>query len=100
MSLPRITKRVQAERDLDEIWLHIALDNVGAADALLDAIGDRCRLLAGQPMMGRARSELAPEVRSFVVGRYVIFYVPLTDGIEVVRVLHSSRDIAEFFNDG
>ena len=93
----RITKTVQAERDLDEIWFHIALDNIGAADALLDAIDDRCRLLARQPMMGRARSELAPDLRSFPVARYVIFYSPSADGIEVARVLHGARDIGEIF---
>ncbi len=43
--------------------------------------------------MGHARYELAPELRSFPVGRYVIFYLPLVDGVELVRVLHSARDI-------
>jgi toxin ParE1/3/4 len=43
--------------------------------------------------MGRARPELAPDLRSFPFGRYVIFYMPLSDGIDVVRVLHSARDI-------
>ena len=30
-------------------------------------------------------------------GRYVIFFVPLADGLDVIRVLHGSRDVdAEF----
>jgi plasmid stabilization system protein ParE len=34
-------------------------------------------------------------------GRYVIFYVALDDGVEVVRVLHSARDVGgEFGGDG
>ena len=99
MTLFRITKTAQAERDLDEIWFHIAVDNLGAADALLDAIDQRCRLLARQPMMGRARPELAPDLRSFPVARYVIFYCPSAEGIEIVRVLHSARDIGEAFRD-
>lgn len=94
-----VAKTAQAERDLDEIWLHIAMDNVGAADALLEDIGRRCRNLARQPMMGRARPELAPHVRSFSVARYVIFYSPSADGIEVARVLHSARDFGEVFRD-
>ena len=44
--------------------------------------------------MGRARPELAPEVRSFAVARYVIFYAPSADCITVVRVLHGARDVA------
>jgi hypothetical protein len=59
----RITKTAQAERDFDEIWFHIAVDNICAADELLNAIGHCCCLLARQPMMGRARPELAPDLR-------------------------------------
>lgn len=44
-------------------------------------------------MAGRARSDLAPSLRSFPVGSYLIFYVPLSDGIEVVRVMSGRQDI-------
>jgi toxin ParE1/3/4 len=30
-------------------------------------------------------------------GRYVVFFMPTPDGIDVVRVLHSSRDIDHHF---
>lgn len=33
-------------------------------------------------------------------GRYVIFYEPLDDGIDVVRVLHSARDVDAQFGKG
>ena len=55
-------------------------------------------MLAAQPMMGRAREELAPGVRSFPFGRYVVFYMPMDDGIDVVRVLHGARDIDAVFS--
>ncbi|WP_244443170.1 type II toxin-antitoxin system RelE/ParE family toxin [Bradyrhizobium sp. Ai1a-2] len=45
------------------------------------------------PRAGRAREDLAPKLRSFPVGNYLIFYVPVPDGIEVVRVMHARRDI-------
>lgn len=95
-----VTKTVRAEEDLDEIWFYIALDNVAAADNLLDDIDSSCQLLAVQPQAGRLRPELAPELRSFPVGRYVMFYRPRDDGIEVVRVLHSARDIEWISEDG
>ena len=98
--MSRILKTVQAERDLDEIWLHIALDNLAAADTLLDAIDRSCRRLAGQALMGRARPELAPELRSFAVRRYVVFYLPMPEGISVIRVLHGARDIAMLADEG
>ena len=49
--------------------------------------------------MGRRRPELAPNIRSLTVGRYVVFYQPLFRGIEVVRVLHGSRDIESIFEN-
>jgi toxin ParE1/3/4 len=100
LTLAHVNKTVLAERDLDEIWYHIAVDNLNAADALLDRIDQRCRLLASQPMVGRARPELAPDLRSLAATPYVIFYNPQADGIEVVRVLHGARDVIALADDG
>ena len=36
-------------------------------------------------------------IRSLAFGRYVVFFEPLPDGIDVVRVLHGSRDIDAMF---
>ncbi len=36
---------------------------------------------------------------SFPSGRYVIFYVPIEDRIDVVRVLHDARDIDAVFDE-
>jgi toxin ParE1/3/4 len=49
--------------------------------------------------MGRAREELAADLRSFPFGRYLIFYAPVDEGIDVVRVLHSARDVDAAFGD-
>ena len=87
----------QAEQDLDEIWLTIAEDNPDAADRMIDRLTDSFVLLTGQPLMGRERPELAPNLRSFAVSSYVIFYRPTTDGVGIARVLHGSRDINTFF---
>jgi toxin ParE1/3/4 len=50
--------------------------------------------------MGRARDELSLRLRSFRFRRCVIFYQPLDDGIDVVRVLHSARDTDAAFSEG
>jgi hypothetical protein len=47
--------------------------------------------------MGRLRPELAPHLRSFPIGNYVIFYRLTQEGIEVARVLHGARDIDALF---
>lgn len=93
-SLSRVVKTKRAESDLEDIWFYIAQDSLLAADKILDDIETQCRLIATQPRMGRARPELPqPELRSFPVGRYLIFYTTLPDGIEILRVLHSARDL-------
>lgn len=95
--MPTIVKRPQAEADLDEIWWYIAQDNPDAADRMLDRIEESCNTLAQFPLMGVSREELLPSLRSRAVGNYVIFYLPLEDGIDIVRVLPGMRDIDALF---
>ena len=95
--MSRVTRRPQAEADILEIWDYIADDSVVDADRWADRLDEKFSLWATQPMMGRGRDELAPGIRSLVFGRYVVFFEPLPDGIDVVRVLHGSRDIDASF---
>jgi toxin ParE1/3/4 len=96
--MPQVLKRPQAETDLDEIWWYIAQDNPDRADRFLDMIEDRCQALARFPNMGISREELRPMLRSLAVGNYLIFYLPIEDGIEIVRVLPGMRDIDAIFD--
>src|SRR3989304_1704163 len=98
--MPGITRRPLAEADILEVWDYIADDSIDAADRWVDRPDEQLRLLAAQPMMGRARDELAPGVRSFPFGRYVVFYAPLDDGIDVIRGLHGARDVHAVFEPG
>lgn len=82
-----------AERDLDEIWLYIARDNIAAADRLLDELTSRFRLLASSPRAGRLRDDLRPGLRSLAVGNYVIFYRLGKSRVRILRVIHGARDI-------
>jgi toxin ParE1/3/4 len=47
--------------------------------------------------MGRDRSDLAPKLRSSLVNPYVLFYLPLEDGIVIIRVIHGARDLPSLF---
>ena len=98
--MPVVLLRPRAQDDITEIWSYIAEDSELQADAFVDWLDAKFQLLARQPGLGRVREELAPRLRSFPVGRYVIFYEPVPDGIAVVRVLHSARDIDTQFNSG
>lgn len=88
-----VVRRPLAALDILDVWDHIADDDMVAADRWVDELDIAFSRLATQPLMGRGRPELAPDLRSFPFRRCVIYYVPLPDGIDVVRVLHSARDI-------
>ena len=89
----RPRKSPQAELDLTTIWDFIANDSIKAADALLERIDEAFDMLAQMPRAGRARNDLALNLRSFPVGSYVVYYVPVSDGIEVIRVMSGWRDV-------
>ena len=95
--MPRLLKRPEAENDLEEIWWFIAQDSPDNADRLLDRIQESCLALADFPKLGVSREELKTDLRSQPVGNYLIFYFPLEDGIDIIRVRHGSRDMERLF---
>lgn len=97
--MPPIIWAPQAQDDLREIWRYIARDDVDAADRMIDQFEDRCLRLAEHPEAGRARPELAPGLRSLPVGRYIVFYRPGPDSLEIARVVHGARDLPALFGE-
>jgi len=87
----------KAKEDLQEIWDYIGSENPEAADGVISEIVKKFLTLAQFPQMGRDRRELAPTLKSFPVGNYVVFYYPTENGIEVARVLYGTRDIEQLF---
>ncbi|MEG3975796.1 type II toxin-antitoxin system RelE/ParE family toxin [Microcoleus sp. herbarium8] len=83
----------QAEKDLEDIWIYLGQQDEIAADRQLARLLDRFPMLAQFPNMGRQRNELLTGLRSFPVKPYIIFYRILLERVEIVRVLHQSRDI-------
>jgi toxin ParE1/3/4 len=93
-----ILKRPLAELDLLDIWDYIADDSPDRADDFLDRIESKLMTLAQNSGLGRKRSDLLPNLRSFPIGNYVVFYQQIEGGIDVIRLLHGSRDVEEVFN--
>jgi toxin ParE1/3/4 len=87
----------QASKDLEQIADYIARDNPRAAARFIENIEQKCQFLADFPGSGTGSDDLAPQLRSFAVGNYVIYYRPVADRIEIIRVLHGARDISKFF---
>lgn len=98
--MARIDRTRESRADVVEIVLRVRRENPKAAKRLLDAINKTIKLLAAFPAIGPRRDELADALRSFPVSKYtdyLVFYRPITDGIEVIRVLHGSRNLRRLF---
>ena len=91
--MARLRFTESAERDLVDIGNFIARDSPANSTQFITRLEEHCQLLVAHPLLGRARDELAPALRSLAYGRYVIFYRAVADGVEIVRVLHGARDI-------
>jgi toxin ParE1/3/4 len=90
----RIVRTPRAEEDLLDIWGYIAQDSPAAADRLLDRIDRALAVLADFPRLGPLREDIGIGACYHVVGRYLIFYRDIGDGIEVVRVVHGMRNLS------
>jgi len=95
--MPTVQRTAQADEDLINIWVYIATDNPKAADSWLDEIESKFILLSEQPRLGPAHSDIAPKLRYFPVGSYLILYRELANGIEVARVVHGARRLTDLF---
>ena len=93
----RIAQTIEAREDVLDIWLYIARRSVRHADRLIEKIEEKLELIADMPGIGQRRDEFGPNLRSFPVGDYLIFYQPLRDGILIIRVLHGAQNLGRIF---
>jgi len=88
----------QAEDDLFEIWSYIAVENGEAANRAEDAVHVACALLVNTPLAGRLRENLTDRpVRFWLVQPFRncwTVYRSDTKPLQIIRILHSSRNIA------
>lgn len=92
----RVVFTQSAQTDLLEAWLFIAEENQDAADRTLDSVESQAKTLSSQPLMGRARPELAEGVRSWPTSTpYILYYLADNDSVTVLRVLHHARDVQQ-----
>jgi toxin ParE1/3/4 len=64
---------------------------------MVDLLVEAFSRLLSMPDMGRAREELRPGMRSYPVYPYLIFYRVTPTYVEVLRVIHGSRDLPALF---
>lgn len=99
-----IGKKPAAYDDLEAISGYIARDNPDAAHRFLLAAERAFAALASNPSLGQAYPHPRyTELRIWPMGRrfrnYVIFYRPMDEGVEIIRVLHGARNLPEVLNE-
>jgi toxin ParE1/3/4 len=94
-----------ADCDINSHFSYIDQQNHAAAIRFLQAAEASCKELTAMPELGQRqqfRRESLTDLRAWQVRgfeNFVIYYRPIEDGIEVVRVLHAARDIAAILDD-
>ena len=97
----RLLTRPQAERDIEDIVVYIAIDNLEVAERFLLAFKECLERLSEFPLIGverfSFRDERLQSLRMWQIPsfeKYLVFYTVSDETIDIVRVLHSSRDIS------
>jgi toxin ParE1/3/4 len=96
-----VRKRATARRDLVEIYVHYAREaGVGVADRFYAEAEAAFRRLVSMPGLGTRFGATDPafgDLRYFPLASrfkmYLVFYRPIANGIDIIRVLHGARDI-------
>ncbi|HEX7759460.1 MAG TPA: type II toxin-antitoxin system RelE/ParE family toxin [Caulobacteraceae bacterium] len=86
-------------RDIEDIWLYIAADNVNAATRVLDLIEQAEMRLCEFPDLGQARPEVRADLRHWPVGSYLVVYRVTSSRLEIVRVVHGARNLVDLFDE-
>lgn len=94
-----LLRREQVFEDLVNLSFYIAQDDMAAADRFLDACAASFERLTQMPYIGVERKFRNPRLDGvrmwFVQGfeKHLIFYRVTDDTVEIIRVLHATRDI-------
>jgi len=97
--MPKVYQSAAARRDLVEHFVYLA-ENAGLdiAERFLTNAATSFNELAGQPMIGAPLTLRHPELADMRKWRVkdfdniLVFYLPLPDGVSIMRVLHATRD--------
>jgi toxin ParE1/3/4 len=87
-----------AEHDLDEIFLYWAeRTTLTIADRVIDGIVERFRLLGEFPEAGRSSHDIAPSVKCFPAGQYLIYYRRAGKYTDILHIFHGAREQMQAF---
>lgn len=85
----------KALRNLDDEASHIAADSPDAAQLMVQRVLEAVAMLAQQPGMGRPGRVSGTRELVVLEKRYIVPYRVRGQTIEILRVFHTSRRLAE-----
>jgi len=95
----------EADADIEEIGLYFAERAPEVRSRFQQAIDKTVRVLARSPNLGERCQFRNPQTKGMRKWRvdgfpnHVIFYRPVGDKLEILRVLHGARDYAALFDE-
>jgi len=94
-----VRRSSHAERDLEPILEDLQQNAPAVAERYATAFHEKGQALARFPEMGRSRPEIAPALRNTLVYPYVIFYRVDGEVVQILRILHGSRDLQRIMRE-
>lgn len=83
-----------AREHLDAIYAYIAQDSTQYALRMVDRLTRRSQQIANAPLSGRRVPEYdIAQIREMIEGPYRIIYHIKSDRIDVISVIHGSRNV-------
>jgi plasmid stabilization system protein ParE len=87
----------EAYRDIEEIWEYVAVDNLSAADSIVEEIYEMIQRLVPFPGQGHARPDLTSRPLRFQILRdYVIAYAPAEQPLLVIGSYTAGATLASW----
>lgn len=97
----RLVYRASAQRDIEQITIYVTRETGDQALGrdFIARLRARCgKLRSLSATLGTARPELGDGVRSTPANGYVIFFRYTENAIEIINILHGSRDVTAHFD--
>lgn len=85
--------------DLEDIHSYISEDDEDSALNFIVQFVEKFQMLTMSPRVGRVWHSDSTELLIFPYKRYLIFYIQTKFGIEIIRVLHSGRDVNKIISN-
>lgn len=80
-----------AEDDVRRIWERIAIENLSAADRIVDRFTGVFDQLANHPESGEELTHRTRSIRRVTVSPFVVYYRFAGGEVNIVRILHGSQ---------